>query len=59
MVKGNWEARVEKAERKKQEKRAVKVNKECGLVVEPEQILARLLKIDPGECKGSCTASLL
>lgn len=47
MVRGNWQARVERAERKKAERRALKAEREAGTLVQPEAVLARLLHHDP------------
>jgi len=47
MVRGNWQARVERAERIKAERRALKEEREAGTLVQPEAVLAKLLRLDP------------
>ena len=47
MVKGNWQHRVEKAERRKAERRERKELREKGLLVEPLDVLNALFRGDP------------
>ncbi|KAH8053379.1 hypothetical protein JL722_9607 [Aureococcus anophagefferens] len=47
MVKGNWQHRVEKAERRKAERKEKKELREKGLLVEPLDVLNALFRGDP------------
>ena len=47
MVKGNWQHRVEKAERRKAERKERKELREKGLLVEPLDVLNALFRGDP------------
>jgi hypothetical protein len=50
MVKGpNFEARIERTQKRRAEKKAEKEEKAAGLSVPPEAILTRILQIDPGK----------